>query len=104
MDFIKRILQNDKCALIIKCVLFVCCIFFICALCSCEEFNRDVKTTMSSYTGLNRTVTLMNMQGDTIKQWHGRLLITGDSSAGYLFDYNGKRVIISGGIITIEEW
>lgn len=70
----------------------------------CESCSRDIKTKVSDINGLNRQVTLMDFEGDTIKQWRGKLLISTDGAGGYLFDGDdNKRVMIKGGIVVIEE-
>lgn len=70
-----------------------------------EEQKRDIKSISSNWTGgLNRTVTLMDYQGDTLKQWHGKFDIRDVGSDNQIyFDLNGKRVWIQGGIVVSEE-
>lgn len=71
---------------------------------SCESCNRRLKNMDADMRGLNRTVTLMDYSGDTIKQWQGKFLINSDDSNGYYFDDDqNNRVMIQGGIIVIEE-
>ena len=54
--------------------------------------------------GLERTLVLMDYQGDTLKVWEGKFDIR-DSGADnqVFFDFNGKRVWIQGGIVVSEE-
>ena len=74
--------------------------------CACESFKRDIKSLKSDFGGgLYRTVTLMDYQGDTLKQWTGKFEVrdAGADNQVY-FDINGKRVWIQGGIVVNEEW
>lgn len=75
-----------------------------------ESWHRTVKDFQSNYGGgINRTVTLLDYQGDTIKQWTGKFDVQFDTSGAgqVLFDRieNGerKRVVIQGGIVINEE-
>ena len=77
----------------------------------CESWKRMVKDVKSDYGGgLNRTITVLDYQGDTIKQWTGKFDVEFDTTGAgqVLFDYvdnNGsrKRVVIQGGIVINEE-
>ena len=67
-----------------------------------EGLNRKVKNWQSSITGLERTVTLYGHDGNKIKSWKGKFDITIGSNK-VKFDVDGKRVIVSGGIVVSEE-
>ena len=73
--------------------------------CACESLKREVKSIQSEMGGgLYRTVTLMDYQGDTIKQWTGKFDVRDSGSDNQVyFDLNGKRVWIQGGIVVNEE-
>ena len=78
---------------------------------SCESWQRAMKDYQSDFGGgLNRTVTVLDYQGDTIKQWTGKFDVQFDTSGAgqVLFDYisddgSRKRVVIQGGIVINEE-
>jgi len=80
-------------------------------LTGCESWKRTVKDFQSDYGGgLYRTVTVLDYQGDTIKQWTGKFDVQFDTSGAgqVLFDYVGsdggrKRVVVQGGIVINEE-
>lgn len=68
-------------------------------------FCRWVKSTKSELSGgLNRTVTVYDYNGKEIKHWSGKIDVqTSNRNNKVLFDVNGKRVIIQGGIVINEE-
>ncbi len=70
---------------------------------SCQ---REMKSMQSNWGGgLQRTVTLMDYQGDTLKQWTGKFDVRDSGADNQIyFDLNGKRVWIQGGIVVNEEW
>lgn len=68
-----------------------------------ERLHRSWKTLTSQYTGgLNRTVSVYSYDGDLIQSWTGKFDVE-RTEAGVLFDVDGKRVGIQGGIIINEE-
>ena len=75
------------------------------ASCACESLKRDIKSFKSDFGGgLYRTVTLLDYQGDTIKQWTGKFDVRDVGLDGQVyFDIDGKRVWIQGGIVVNEE-
>lgn len=73
---------------------------------SCSESQqRELKTIKSDWTGgLNRTVTVYDYNGQKIKSWSGQFDVKEtDRNSVYFDTADGKRVIISGGIIINEE-
>lgn len=71
---------------------------------SCESCSRGVKSIGSDIHGLERTATLMDYNGDTIKTWEGKFDIRDNGADNQIFfDLNGKRVWIQGGIFVSEE-
>lgn len=73
---------------------------------SCSESQqRELKTIKSDWTGgLNRTVTVYDYNGQKIKSWSGQFDVNEtDRNSVYFDTADGKRVIISGGIIINEE-
>lgn len=80
--------------------------FFAISLTSCtESTQRSLKSIKSDWTGgLNRKVEVYDYNGGLIKSWEGKFDVKEtDRNSVYFDDANGKRVIISGGIIINEE-
>lgn len=73
--------------------------------CTSASFEREMKSWESETNGgLNRVITVYDYNGDVIKTYEGKIDIeTSTSNDKVLFDLNGKRNIIFGGIVTIEE-
>lgn len=72
-------------------------------LTGCQSINNEIKNIKSEFSGLNRTVTLYSENGDPIKSWTGKFDINVRSDGRILFDVDGKRVTVKGGIIVSEE-
>ena len=73
---------------------------------SCSESQqRELKSIRSDWTGgLNRTITVYDYNGQKIKSWSGQFDVKEtDRNSVYFDTADGKRVIISGGIIINEE-
>ena len=73
---------------------------------SCSESQqRELKSIRSDWTGgLSRTVTVYDYNGQKIKSWSGQFDVKEtDRNSVYFDTADGKRVIISGGIIINEE-
>lgn len=71
-------------------------------LTGCASCSRVGKTFESNTVGLNRKVTLYDNQGEVIQTWEGVISLD-ESDNEVLFDLDGKRVVIQGGITVIEE-
>ena len=73
---------------------------------SCESCSREMKSIKSEWSGgLNRSLVLMDYEGDTIKTWTGKFDIRDNSSDNKMvFDLDGKRIWIQGGIVVSEEY
>ena len=79
-------------------------VVFIGVMASRASLKRWVKSLGSEFNdGIERTVTVYDYNGNTIRSWEGRFdVIQGET--GIMFDGpNGRRVIISGGIVINEE-
>ena len=95
--------KNHKYHIIFAVVALVILIFIGWRYVGSAEFQRRVKSINSNYNGLDRTLTLYSSTGEKIKSWDGRFDISEDSDNEILFDLNGKRTIINGGIVVVEE-
>ena len=72
-------------------------------LTGCASMQRDMKTISSDWGGgLNRTVTVYDYTGNPIQSWTGKIDIS-ESENEVWFDLNGKRTVIQGGIIIVQE-
>ena len=70
----------------------------------CASFERSVKDTVSDVTGgLNRTITVYDYNGNAIKTYEGKIDISESDGEKVKFDLNGKRTIIYGGIVIVDE-
>ena len=74
----------------------------IASLGGCASCDRQWKTAQSNTTGLNRKVTLYNDKGEVMREWEG-IISLGDDDAQIMFDLDGKRYVIQGGIVVVEE-
>ena len=75
-------------------------------LTGCESCSRQMKSINSNMNGgLNRIVSVYDYSGKLIKTYEGKVDIGGspERSDEILFDLNGKRTIINGGIVIIDE-
>lgn len=70
----------------------------------CESWRREIHTFQSEVSGgLYRRVTLLDYNGDTVKVWEGKFDVQFTDRNSAYWDQDGKRVMISGGIIVNEE-
>lgn len=84
-------------------ILILTLILCITCFAGCAAWNRELKSFTSDLAGgLNRTVTVYDYNGNEIRSWSGKIDIS-ESDNETWFDLNGKRTIIQGGIIIIQE-
>ena len=70
----------------------------------CATVERELKTIDSEMSGgLNRVVTVYDYEGEKLGEWEGMIDIRFNESGQTLFDLNGNRVLIDGGIVISEE-
>ncbi len=80
-------------------------VLVICAmtLAGCASWNRGWKSFTSDLSGgLDRTITVYDYNGNEIHSWTGKIDIS-ESEDEVFFDLNGKRTVIHGGIVIIQE-
>ena len=77
----------------------------VASLASCASVEREFKSLNSELNGgLNRTLTVYDYNGKEIRTYEGKMDIeVSPSNDKVLFDLDGKRNIIRGGIVIIEE-
>lgn len=73
-------------------------------ICGCgAEWDRTMKDISSNYGGgLNRTVTVYDMQGEPIKEYTGKIDVEANEGK-VLFDLDGKRTIIYNATVIVQE-
>ena len=87
----------------VKVVLITAVALACTALGGCASCDRSMKSFDSDINGgLNRTVTLYSTTGEKIRGWDGRIDLS-QSEEEIMFDLDGRRVIIHGGIVVVEE-
>jgi len=73
------------------------------AITGCGEISNGLKHLHSSFTGLNRTITLYNANGGVIQTWHTQAKVEDNGGTCYFLDNNDKAVTISGTFIIQEN-
>lgn len=69
----------------------------------CASTSRWMKDVSSEYGGgLNRTVTVYDMQGEPIREYTGKIDVEANEGK-VLFDLNGKRTIIYNATVIVQE-
>lgn len=74
-------------------------------LSGCASFERSMKNFGSDISGgMDRTVVLYDYEGDELARWEGKIdLQVSDDGGHIVFDQDGKRTVITGGIVVSEE-
>lgn len=86
-----------------KIIAMILVLITVLSLAGCASMEREMKTISSDWGGgLNRTVTVYDYNGNPIQSWTGKIDLS-ESDHETWFDLNGKRTIIQGGIIIIQE-
>ena len=67
---------------------------------SVKRFTKGMESNWSG--GLKRIVTLYDYNGKVLKQWYGKIDMS-ESEIESDFIVDGRRVIIHGGIVVVEE-
>lgn len=67
---------------------------------SLQRLGKDIGSDISG--GINRTVTVYSMSGEKLETYTGIIDIE-DNGDYIIFDLNGKRTIIYGGTVVIQE-
>jgi hypothetical protein len=79
---------------------FVCCHWWVNNTAAGQRARKTQESNLGG--GLYRIVTVYSYDGTPIKSWEGQFDVTENDQETW-FDYDGKRVIIQGGIIINEE-
>jgi len=86
--------------IIISMLLFICCLKATEYIGSVKRFSKGMESNLGG--GLKRIVTLYDYHGQVIKQWYGKIDIS-ESTEEADFIVDGRRIIIHGGIVVVEE-
>ena len=69
---------------------------------SCDRMAKSWSSDVSN--GLERSVVLYDYEGDELARWEGRIDLQVSEEGGHIvFDQDGKRTVIAGGIVVSEE-
>lgn len=72
-------------------------------LSGCASWQRNKKSFVSDISGgLHRTLTVYDYNGNEIRSWTGKIDVD-NMEDRTVFDMDGKRTVIRGGIIIIQE-
>lgn len=72
-------------------------------LSGCAGMSRAFKSIGSDISGgLHRTVTVYDYSGNEVRSWSGKIDVD-NTEDRTVFDLDGKRTIIRGGIVIIQE-
>ena len=83
-------------------IAMIICILGLTGCASMEREFKDFSSEMSG--GLDRTLVVYDYNGDVLKEYEGKMDIqVSPSNDKVLFDLDGKRHIIRGGIVIIDE-
>lgn len=75
----------------------------VCGLSGCASCSRVVKTVSSDVSGgMQRTVEVYTNTGELLTTYEGKIDIQYEDNRT-LFDLDGKRYTINGGIVIVEE-
>lgn len=73
-------------------------------LSGCASCSRAIKDWNSDTGGgLDRTIVLYDYSGNEIQRWSGKVDVDTSTDNTVTFDLDGKRTIIDGGIVVIQE-
>lgn len=84
---------------------FLAVVVILLLLTACTaSYKREFKDWQSDISGgLNRTVKVYSNDGTEIGIWQGKIDVDVSESGRIKFDLNGKRTIIAGGTVIIQE-
>lgn len=87
-----------------KIISTIAALVLIITLIGCASTERAIKDIGSSITGLDRTLTVYDNNGNELKKYQGKFDIQVSEYGNQVkFDLNGKRVIIYNAIVVTEE-
>jgi hypothetical protein len=73
-------------------------------LSGCQRLEKAGKHWESANEGLNRTITLYDLEGDVVGRWNAKTYVETNRDGIIAFlDSAGKETKISGGIVLVQE-
>lgn len=70
----------------------------------CSRCSSELHTWRSETFGLEREVILYSYDGDTLGYWAGNINVISDTGTQEIyFDVDGKRTVLYGGIVKVQE-
>lgn len=72
-------------------------------LIGCQKAEREIKDKISENVGLKRTVNILNINGDVIRSYNGRIDIEDTNGRKIKFDLDGKRYMYFNCIVEAIE-
>jgi hypothetical protein len=86
---------------VILVVMFL--VFAVLAASGCQRMEKKGKHWESSWSGLDRTITLYTDDGRVLRQWQAKTYIETDPPVIAFIDSAGKEVKLAGGVVVVEE-
>lgn len=88
---------------VIAVITIVAALFMATLISGCSSWSRDLKSFESDMSGgMPRVVTVYDNTGEKIASWEGNIDVQ-YQDGHTLFDLNGKRTTITGGIVIVQE-
>jgi hypothetical protein len=82
-------------------VVFLVCAWLVAS--GCQRMEKGGKHWESSWSGLNRTITLYTDDGRVLHRWNAKTYIETDPPVVAFIDSSGREIKIEGGIVLVEE-
>ena len=98
--------EMKKRSTVIKIISGICIVVLLVSVFGRESLKRKLKTLLSDYNGgLNRTVTVYDINGNITQSYTGKFDVEYDSDRIIFDDENGKRhmIFIKTGQVFIDE-
>lgn len=93
----------SKVKIILAAAIAAVALVAVCGLSRCASCSRAVKTVSSDVSGgMQRTVEVYTNTGELLTTYEGKIDIQYEDNRT-LFDLDGKRYTINGGIVIVEE-
>lgn len=77
-------------------------VFLALSLSGCQDCKKEFRHMHSSFTGLNRRVTLYAVDGSVIRTWEGQFMVENDGPVASFIDDDNNEIKIAGTFV-IEE-
>jgi hypothetical protein len=78
-------------------------VFALLAATGCQRMNKAEKHWRSSWSGLDRTITVYTDDGRVLHRWNATTYVETDPPVVAFIDSAGREIKLDGGIIVVEE-